>query len=615
MIDSLKSSPSENKRNIEAIMSEFSAVRHQVVQEGFIFPELKCITYLELAKDAFLKYYKNSFLKLSDVDLLSNLVIDLQASREYRTVVKKEEDYSQFIISSKICGSEEEGKWQKHSEGIMSIAEESKTFENDLEDIKNRCSLENLESNKRDFSKFLELYKDFNIWIYSGNGETLIKYEISGDMTERLNRGVTHPCGIDCIIDISIRGTIGDNWIPVSYKSLELYGDIQQKLYVYIEEKTKMDQKEHCIDITIFDELKNIITKIGNYTVKSGISNEVYSDRNPLKKTYPTEEIKITKKINSKNNSVKYINNLTWRQMDCFERSTALLLGHENDKYVNYYKFFISALQVYDLKDYVSRFSIQDLQKVFGYKRINIDDNTDIVKTVSRVIDAGKAVSVYFDEYYLFYTQYYLKSHTSHLAVINGYDKEKKLYSILDHNHLSIGNTSQLINYGQFYCPFEIIERVYDTLDEKSKVMVVLNDLDRVGKSKQDELYYHYINIIKYIIATEQQGYEISTIYQKMVSNDISFDVSIVDNLYKQLGKKELLVDTIVNYFCNEQENKDLIKELAFKVVSDSNILVNKYIVSLYSGKDISKKDMLDMIYTIQSNTTQLLKEAIIKAY
>ncbi len=69
-----------------------------------------------------------------------------------------------------------------------------------------------------------------------------------------------------------------------------------------------------------------------------------------------------------------------------------------------------------------------------------------------------------------------------------------------------------------------------------------------------------------------------------------------------------------MNYFCNEQENKDLIKELAFKVVSDSNILVNRYIVSLYSGKDISKNDMLDMIYTIQRNTTQLLKEAIIKA-
>ncbi len=522
MIDSLKGLPSEDKINIEAIMSEFSAVQHQVVKEGFIFPELKCITYLELAKDAFLKYYKNGFLKLSNVDLLSNIDIDLQASREYRTVVKKEEDYSQFIISSKICGSAEEGQWQKHAEGIMSIAEENQTFENDLEDIKRRCSLEDLKSKKRDFSKFFELYKDFNISIFSGNGETLIKCEILGDMIERLNSGVTHPCGVDCIIDISIRGTIGDKWIPVSYKSLELYGDLKQKLYVYIkektsEEKTDLDKKEHCIDITIFDELKNIIIKIEDYIVKSKISVGVYSDRNSFKKTYPTEDFKITKKKHSENNSVQYINNLTWRQMDCFERSTALLLGHENNRYINYYKFFVSILQLYDLKGYNSRFPIQDLQNIFGYKRILIDDNTDIVKTVSRIIDAGKAAAVFFDEYYLFYTQYYLKSHTSHLAVINGYDKEKKLYSILDHNHLSIGNTSQLINYGQFYCQFELIERIYDTLNEKTKFMVVLNELDRVSKSKEDELYYHYVDIVKYIIATEQHGYEISTIYQKMV--------------------------------------------------------------------------------------------------
>ena len=246
MINFLNGSPSENKRDIEASMSEFSAVRHQVVQEGFIFPELKCITYLELAKDAFLKYYKNSCLKLSDVALLSNLEIDLQVSREYRTVIKKERDYSQFIISSRIRSSEENergGQWLKHAEGLMSIAEESKTFENDLGEIKNRCSIENIKSNKRDLVKFLESYKALNISIFSGTGETLIKYEISGDMIERLNMGVTHPCGIDFIIDISIRGTIGNNWVPVSYRSLE-YMETSRKNFMYILKKKQVKIKQ-----------------------------------------------------------------------------------------------------------------------------------------------------------------------------------------------------------------------------------------------------------------------------------------------------------------------------------------------------------------------------------
>ena len=385
-----------------------------------------------------------------------------------------------------------------------------------------------------------------------------------------------------------------------------------------------MEQKEHCFDITIFDESKNIILRIENYLVKSKINNEVYNATNTLKNTYQTEDIKIAKKLRNENNSVKYISNLTWRQMDCFERCIALLLGYENDKYVNYYKLFISVWQGYDMKEYISGFStILDIQnplyqilKIFGYdlNHVRIDDNMDIEKTVSSIITEGKAVGVLFDEYYVFYTQYYLKSHTGHLAVINGYDKDKKLYSILDHNHLAIGNTSQLINYGQFYSPFEVIETVYNTREEKSKFVMVLDEIEEVGKSKEEDLYGYYISIMKYIIATEQQGNEISTIYHKIINNDMSFDVSIVDNLYKQLGKKELLVEVIVNYFCNEQENKDLVRELAYKVVSDSNILVSNYIASLYRGKDISKTNMLDMIYTIQSNTIQLFKEAIMNA-
>lgn len=161
--------------------------------------------------------------------------------------------------------------------------------------------------------------------------------------------------------------------------------------------------------------------------------------------------------------------------MNCRDRSIALLLGHKDDMLVNYFKFFIGAKRGYDLKGCGLEESDNWMEEIFhskvleklGYKlRItDIDNQKNIHSAVSQVIDDERPVCVWFDEYYLFYTPFYLNSHTGHIAVVNGYNKEKSctrflITTIYDHSilpeKLSMAAFTVLLRLSRIFTPIRV---------------------------------------------------------------------------------------------------------------------------------------------------------------
>ncbi len=647
MIEHAGINRNEADSRMEACMSEFSVVRHEGMKRGLEMTGTHCVTYMEIARDAFLKYYRDSFMELKNVILMDKLPLDNDTPPEVRTVIKKESDHLEFIISSKAeSGADEpEAPWLKHSEGAMYRAGEAVAMEYTMEEIKNRCS----KRNKAVCIKMGETKKSANeynstAYIYEGIGEALVKFELPGEDDGGSKGSILHPCLMDYIIDTCIRNIAPEGWSPISYKRLIRYREITGESYAYIREYGGRDKEENSArevnyDITVFDPAMNIIVKIEEYKVGYGeeagkVSNpvaqeenglEAYADFEPYAGSQRAKQGTQVEDISRGNNSFLYTSSLSWRQMNCRDRVLALLLGHKDERFVNFFKFFLGAKRGYDLKKFGLAESDSWFEEIlhkkilswFGYA-INIVEtgsSNNVHRIISEWIDKKEPVGVWFDEYYIYYTPFYLSSHTGHIAVINGCNKDKRIYSVLDHNHLKVNNSSQLVNYGQFYATYDMMENIYSNLDNAYRFVMTLvettEEIPQSGKDGMEFLRQKSADMLNYLIESRQAGRDIDTICRNIGEKGGCFDVSSVDGLYYQLGGKELFIDTLFNYLCPENENSTQIKELGYKIIRDSNSLINRYVASMYRGKEISRDKVSDSVLNIENDTTSLFKEVL----
>lgn len=696
---------------IEAYMSEFSAVRHEGVK-GCEFAGISGVTYAEISKDAFIKYYQDSRLELKDVEFLSPLAIKIDTPQEIRTIIKKESDHLKFIISSRAeqKGTKESIAWKKHAEGSMYKLAEEESPQFTLKELKERCR-----NDKKTIriNAVTGVFGFGRVWDCSahtctGDGEALIEFNAPEEAVEALKGYVLHSCLTDCIVDTAIRHLVGNGWEASSYKSLKLYGSISGKTYVYIR---KADKKARIVNtagfhITLLDEAGNRILEIRNYTIRygvleGGIEGKPEATEGSTEKlegniekmesrTEKTEGCKLQKDIgyatakhgrpvediSQQSNTSLFLSGLSWRQMNCRDRIIAFLLGYKNSSFVNYFKFFLGANRGYNLTgievteaeltkaelaetkliqtevteaeltkaelanielthtevteaevtqkelaeanltetdltkpdDWVEEIFHNRILNRFGYTitTTRVENPKEVHEKISKLIDEGKPVGIWMDEYHIFYTPFYLKSHTGHIAVINGYNKENRLYSIIDHNHLRINNPSQFIDYGQFYCTYDVLENIYSDMGSEHQFILTLEELPKGHIPETDELQRQVIRILRELVEHEQADRDIQTI----ISNKRgSFDTDSVDALYLQLGGKELMLDTAINYLCQELEGISHRKELSNKIIQNSNILVNSYITGLYRGKGIPSEKAEDYIQRIQKDSATLFQE------
>lgn len=709
---------------IEAYMSEFSAVRHEGVK-GCEFAGISGVTYAEISKDAFIKYYQDSRLELKDVEFLSPLAIKIDNPQEIRTIIKKESDHLKFIISSraKQKGTKESVAWNKHAEGSMYMLAEEESPQFTLKELKERCH-----NDKKTIriNAVTGVFGSGRVWDCSahtctGDGEALIEFNAPDEAVEALKGYVLHSCLTDCIVDTAIRHLAGNGWEACSYESLKLYGTISGKTYAYIQEA---DKKARIVNkagfhITLLDEAGNRIVEIRNYTIRYGvlessIEGNTETTEGSTKKpegniekmessTEKTEGYQETIKgskngivgcklqkdigyatakhgrpvedISQQSNTSLFLSGLSWRQMNCRDRIIAFLLGYKNASFVNYFKFFLGANRGYNVTgtevtqaelaetkltqtevtnteltqteltqtevtqaeltqieltqteltqielteanlsetdltksdDWVEEIFHNRILNRFGYTitMTRVENPKEVHEKISKLIDQGKPVGIWMDEYHIFYTPFYLKSHTGHIAVINGYSKENRLYSILDHNHLRINNPSQFIDYGQFYCTYDVLENIYSDMGSEHQFILTLEELPKGHIPEPNELQGQVIRILRELMEHGQADKDIQTI----ISNKRgSFDTDSVDALYLQLGGKELMLDTAINYLCREPEGTSHRKELSNKIIQNSNSLVSSYITGLYRGKGIPGEKAEDYIQRIQKDSVTLFQ-------
>ncbi len=627
-----------NAIRADMFTSEFSAVRHESMKNSCRFDAVPASTYMEIAKDAFIKYYQDGVMELRDVVLLAPYVTDCESPREIRTLIKKEIDYLKFIISSISLETDgqESSEWIRHAEGYMYKVNIPKKSVNKPLELKDTYPVSKRPLVINAFTKQSGRDKAWNInlFTYKGDGEELLEFEIPQEVAENLQGYMVTPNMIDCMVGEAI-GCMGEkNWSGRAYDSLVWYGALPHKVFVHVRRVHSAAIPDgSCFDITLLDEEGNVFADIKNYKIRYGVENrqELLNDKsasrdksNPFGGIYDgystAKHSRTVDDISNENNAVKYISNLSWRQMNCRDRSIAMLLGHKNDMLVNYFKFLIGAKRGYYLAGVGLGESVDWREEIFhtkileklGYKlKISfIDRQKGIHSEVAEVIDNGRPVCVWLDEYYLFYTPFYLNSHTGHIAVINGYNREKKLYSIFDHNHLRSLNMSKEVNYGQFYCTFDTVENIYLQQDEDKNFIVTLDRVPDEGTIETGKLHDQFKKTVKYLLLSNKAaGKDVYTVYDSVKEKGNNLDIGCIDRLYAQLGGKELLIDTLLKYFCHDNEDKKHVEDLGIKIIDNSNKLINNYVTSLYREKAMPISRVEECIEVVENSTLEFLKQ------
>ncbi|OPZ87939.1 MAG: hypothetical protein BWY74_03275 [Firmicutes bacterium ADurb.Bin419] len=170
-------------------------------------------------------------------------------------------------------------------------------------------------------------------------------------------------------------------------------------------------------------------------------------------------------------------------------------------------------------------------------------------------------------------------------------------------------NTSKEVNYGQFYCNFDTIENIYLNQEKDKSFIITLDRMSDEEPLGTDKLHNQFKETIKYLMLSNKAGKDVYTVYNSVKEKGNNLDIGCIDRLYAQLGGKELLIDTLIKYFCPDNEDKKHIQDLGMEIISHSNKLINNYVTSLYRGKAMPLDRVEECIEVLENGTFEFFRQ------
>lgn len=319
--------------------------------------------------------------------------------------------------------------------------------------------------------------------------------------------------------------------------------------------------------------------------------NQVKKDQNSV----PSRIIKFK--------NVDLINDYTWREFDCYARAIALMSEKIDLKLPKYLTSMIGIRRGLDLsgigyepvktpagyatnEDFAA---LDGVLKQFGLKKetIFVKPEKGICETIIEIIDKGQTVIVAFDEYYIFYNGYYRNKHSTHMVVVNGYDRNLKLFKIIDYNQIKNKQPNQ-ISYAPFFAPFGVIEEIYSGFSDEFKKVVVLNQ-DKDNPVNFEQIKEEYIKILKYVSASPTKGYSLDCL-EKVLNNESEYYAE--GNLFTINSNMGGLDLTLRSFYRNYNgSKKEELKKYCYEIIKTSSDIMDKYNLSVFRHKMMKLED------------------------
>src|SRR3989339_825762 len=256
--------------------TEFSADRFFVLSDHKIRDKhvLPGIVYLEMGCKVGRMYFSGGPVELKNISFLTPAILEKGEKRVVQMIVRKNKDCLRFSVVSRLgsSGINAEKSWIKHAEGeIWKLTGRPETEAYDISGLKKECG-ETIEMGQSQ-SQFITFgprwHNCRNLTV--GKNTALAELSLPPEFLSDLDIYYLHPALLDMAVGaafISLRNRA--EVLPLSYKSLKIYGPTPARFYSYFR-KIKDDFNRSGIisfDTVLMDTSGRIFAEITDFTIK-----------------------------------------------------------------------------------------------------------------------------------------------------------------------------------------------------------------------------------------------------------------------------------------------------------------------------------------------------------
>jgi NADPH:quinone reductase-like Zn-dependent oxidoreductase/acyl carrier protein len=279
----------------EIYICKLSTKKHWVVNEHRLMGKgtLPGTAYLEMALAAACSHAGHKTLELQEVTFLTPLTIEDDEEKEVRTVLKRQTEGWEFLITSQ----SKSGQWSEHARGSIALIEAQPSKKHQIQELAANCNQEKIAiadtAQKTEFLEFGPRWKNLQ-QLKFGKNHGLALLELPEEFIEDLKSYKLHPALLDLATgSLTSKFQQKELYLPFSYKRLQFKGSLPKKIYSYIQvaENQQPQTPTLTFNIIIMDDQGTELVEIEEYTLrKVSINDQVSGIASPKSPILPEIE-------------------------------------------------------------------------------------------------------------------------------------------------------------------------------------------------------------------------------------------------------------------------------------------------------------------------------------
>lgn len=319
----------------------------------------------------------------------------------------------------------------------------------------------------------------------------------------------------------------------------------------------------------------------------------------------------------------------TFDYVNCFEKPLGLILCNEDEKFQSFFYIYLKLFQSYSIREFDSPeifYTVgfnNALTYIIGRKLgfkvlINEADATNIHLIIRQYIDDGYPALVPGNLRELSYSEHYQTSDWKHLFLVNGYNEEKKTYSVIDRRD---EEKSDFLRYDEVSFSYELIERLNTSAREKLNVSSVWSIYRKEETENPEELELLNDILDLYLNHRMEQPYkELDYIHRinKEIeggsvdnTDEVSDPTTQIDFIFLRSVKyKDTFYSELINVLRKYPINQELIARLDYlrtELYKKWTSIMNNSLVHRYLKQRTDLKSELIQVQKQEEETRQLV--------
>lgn len=251
--------------------SKHFVLKDHVIMGKYVVPGT---TYLEIAVQIGKLYYGESKLQLKNILFQKPVIIDGENEKEVQIIVKMQDSCLGLTVIS-----QEEDTWDNHvSMDICTTSENENTIYNP-DELKKDSKVVSIDQNQLTygFINFGPRWLNYKK-IYIKDDYSLASIALDDQFEVDINTYDFHPSLIDMAVN-AVSLTLGERYLPLSYRKFNIYGKTPKQFYSLIKRKTSGGNTETIVfDVLLLDMDRKVFAHAEDYVIK-----KVYGSDNFLR--------------------------------------------------------------------------------------------------------------------------------------------------------------------------------------------------------------------------------------------------------------------------------------------------------------------------------------------